>query len=383
MSRAFMDRAVRFKASDDPDEATAQTVDVMVRLIGRSASDPMVKRCADTALRQYAGGGPLWAMRGVNPFAGDRVDRARAVAESVWWYAKHQLRFVHHATQIDVWLNERDQLQLLIEPSVLVRFPFRMEGDCAIYTMLISAMLECLGVGFEIVTAAVDPSQPNIFSHVWPRAVLPNGARIALDASHGRMPGWSVPLDRRYRVQVWDKQGFPIQDSGEQRFNGLHGYTLRRGFGDAASDAADASALNDAFTGNSDSSTQLNLPGGLDLSQTFAPSDYSTQPLATGPAPVAGSTPGYVVPSQNSAQWASFANSLLKSGMTLAEINAIQPGTVVSANGAILRQAPGLPVPVGSPLGSSITAAFGSMSMGTVVLIGGGLLLAVFMFKGK
>ncbi len=366
MSREFMDRAVRFQPSSDPDEATAQTVAIMCDLISRSAADPLVKRCAETAVRQYPNGGPLWAMRGVNPFALDELHQVQATAEAVWWYAKHQLKFVHHAKQIDVWLNERDQLQLLIEPSVLVRFPFQMQGDCAIYTMLILAMLECLGIQHEIVTAAVDPNQPSIFSHVWPRAVLPNGERFALDASHGTFPGWSVPLNRRYRVKVWDANGIETGDAADRRFNGLHGYSLRKGFGDALDDAIAANAAELA-----DSSTTIQLPGGLDPST----GSYSTQPLAVG------STPIYVAPAPASSQWANFAASLAKSGLTLAEINSIQPGTVVSANGAILRQATGLPVPVGST--SSLTGAFGSMSVGTMALIGGGLLLAILAFKGK
>ena len=65
---------------------------------------------------------------------------------------------------------------------------------------------------------------------------------------------------------------------------------------------------------------------------------------------------------------------MAKSGMTLAEINSIQPGTVVSANGAILRQATGLPVPVGT---SSLTTALGAGS-GSLLMYGGLALLAIF-----
>ena len=84
-------------------------------------------------------------------------------------------------------------------------------------------------------------------------------------------------------------------------------------------------------------------------------------------------------PSQsNGAAWANFATALGKAGMTLAEINAIQPGTVVSANGAILRQSTGLAVPVGS----GVTAAFGS-SGSTVLLLGGLAVAAILLFKGK
>src|SRR5271166_4561043 len=71
---------------------------------------------------------------------------------------------------------------------------------------------------------------------------------------------------------------------------------------------------------------------------------------ATPDTTVATSTgalaPGYTIPNQSSAAWANVAAALVKGGMTLAQIQSIQPGTVVSANGAILRQATGLAVPV-------------------------------------
>jgi hypothetical protein len=76
---------------------------------------------------------------------------------------------------------------------------------------------------------------------------------------------------------------------------------------------------------------------------------------------------GYTAPAQNSAQWASFATQLMKSGMTLAEINAIQPGTVVSANGAILRQSTGYAVPAGSAA-STLATSLGTMSSSTLMI---------------
>jgi hypothetical protein len=92
---------------------------------------------------------------------------------------------------------------------------------------------------------------------------------------------------------------------------------------------------------------------------------------------VGGST-GYVAPSQSSAAWANFAATLAKGGMTLAEISTIQPGTVVSANGAIMRQATGYPVG-GNPFGSLSTSLASAPSwlpwaaggLAALLLIGG------------
>ena len=107
-------------------------------------------------------------------------------------------------------------------------------------------------------------------------------------------------------------------------------------------------------------------------------------------APSAASCPGgtgsiaYTAPAgtaaNNSAQWAAFSTALLKSGLTLAEINAIQPGTVVSANGAILRQNPGYAV--GTPSG---TLNLGTGTISTSTLMIGGLLIfgVLLMSMGK
>src|SRR5271166_5916875 len=351
MSRAFMDRAFRIQPSPDPDTATQQTVELMAALIQRSANDPVLKRCVATALKQYSRGGPVWALRGIDPFQAGAQLRRQAACEAIWWYCKHQVKFVHHSKQIDVWLGERDQLQLLIEPAVLVRFPFRMEGDCAIFTMLISAMLECLGIPYEIVTAAVNPQEPSIFSHVWPRSILPDGSRMPLDASHGKFPGWSVPLSHRFRVQVWDADGSPISDAGELRFSGLHGYRVR-GLGDD-NVVSDTGGTIDPSAGNTSISlspiyTTAPAGGSLDLGSVFGSQfglSTSTDPVTGLAVTNVGGSQGYVAPSVNSTQWAAFATALAKGGMTLAQINAIQPGTVVSANGAILRQSTGFAVP--------------------------------------
>lgn len=203
---------------NNPDRATAQTIELMCRMIDQAAGDAVVGEAARDAVRRFRGG-PLYALTGRDPFAS-----AGAIAESVWWWAKHTLRFVHHDGMIRVWFNERDQLQLLIGPDLLLRTN-DWKGDCAIYTMLICAMLRALGVRFEIVTVAANPHEPDIFGHVYPRAVLPDGGRLALDASHGAYPGWQVPREHTLRSQIWDESGNPVPDQAP-RFKGLHAYQV-------------------------------------------------------------------------------------------------------------------------------------------------------------
>jgi len=121
-------------------------------------------------------------------------------------------------------------------------------------------------------------------------------------------------------------------------------------------------------------------PGMIQTSPTSCASvgGTSTPPFFdSSGSPYSG--PVYTAPSQNSAQWATFAAQLAKSGLTLAEINSIQPGTVVSANGAILRQNPGYAVPVGSSL--SLTGG-SSSSILYIAAFGIAALLLASMFKG-
>lgn len=398
MSREFLRRAVRIPASPDPDTTTVQTVQEMVRQIHTSALDPVLQNTAVNAVAGWAGG-PAFGISGRDPFS----DPA-AIAESFFWWAKHNLRFVHHSKQIYALLGERDQLQLLISPDVLVRMK-RMEGDCAIYTMVMCAMLEALGVPFEICTVAVNPFQPSVFSHVFARVVLPDGRRIPLDASHGKYFGWRVPDQDILRSQVWSADGSPAEDVPE--FSGLNGYRVNpnpwwsSGFGSlglgqdetpelTSTDVTDligSSPLD--MTGSNqianslttDSTASLaNVAASIGVSPTLLDSSTTYNP-STGLATTSVSgTQGYVAPTSSStAAWAAFAAQLAKSGMTLAEINSIQPGTVVSANGAILRQAAGLPVPVGSSLTASLGANSSSYLMiGGVVIAG---LVAVSMLK--
>jgi len=219
-------QVTRYQADlHDADIATQQTVDLMCQQIEKAAQDPLLRRAARDAVQRFRGG-PLYAAAGIDP-----TKNPCAIAESIWWWVKHALKFQLHEAMIQVWFNERDQLQLLISPDLLLRMS-KPRGDCAIFTMLECAMLRAWGIPFEILTAAVTPNSPD-YDHVWARAVFPDGRRLNLDASHGSYPGWQVPFEHRNRAQVWDPRGNPIEDAAPQR-RGLHGYR-RRGLGDAVS----------------------------------------------------------------------------------------------------------------------------------------------------
>jgi hypothetical protein len=303
----------------------------MCRLVDGAANEPAVKQAARDAVRRF-GGEP-----------GSVPGTASDLARAVWWFAKYAVRVLPHEQFKALVAAFPEKRQLLLAPEYLLSMG-RPEGDCSAFTMLVCALLKCLGVRYEVVTVAVDPREPEAFTHTYARAVLEDGQRLALDASHGTYPGWEVPASDVSRKQIWGTDGTPIPDSAAVPSR-LHEYR-RRGLGDAASDLTDPT-----FIAATD------------------PIDWSTFGVQPGSSVTA--------PAQSSANWAGFATALAKSGMTLAEINAIQPGTVVGANGQILRQATGLSVPVGG-----VTAALGNSST-TLLLLGGAALFLVFMVMNK
>jgi hypothetical protein len=351
-SSAFRKRAPRVQLSEDPDTATQQTVNEMCRQIHQAAGDHLVQRAARAAVATYKGG-PGWVQR-----AGDlAASNDMRVADSCWWWCKYNLKFKHHGEMFSAWASDlgdpATKLQLLIAPDVLVRMK-RREGDCAIYTMMLCALLEACGVQWQIVTAAVDGLQPSIFSHVFVRA-----AGESLDASHGAYPGWQVPSYDLHRVWVFDSNGRRVSESAGG-FSGLHAYR-RRGLGADESDQVD-------FGGDSYQLPYYPIPsnGG-----TFV--DQSTGQPYGGAA--------YTVPPKGTSEWSSLASILVKGGLDLARINAIQPGTVVSKDGAILRQNPGYAV--GSPtsslnLGGGISPI--TIGLGVVALL---VLMPMFTKGGR
>ncbi len=223
MSQAFLGRPNVYQPSNDPDQAARETIALMTSYIKGSARDSYVQAEARRAVESYPS--PLLAMSGI---AGDdpRLSpeaREQAVAESCWSWAKHNLEFVHHSKLLLAWMGNQDALQLLISPDVIVHAlngsdgearRRARKGDCAVYSPMICSLLEANGLDWELVIAAVDPQQPEIFSHVWPRVVLSDGRRVSLDASHGPYPGWQVPARDIHRLQAFDSSGRAISDQG-------------------------------------------------------------------------------------------------------------------------------------------------------------------------
>ena len=359
----------------NPDVATAQTVEVMCDQIAKASNDRLVQRAARDAVNRFRGG-LLYASAGIDPWKNQC-----AQAESVWWWAKHGLKFQHHDGMIAVYFNERDQLQLLISPDLLLRMG-KPRGDCAIYTMLICAMLRCLGIDSEIVTAAVDPSIPDVFSHVYPRAVLQSGRRLVLDASHGTYPGWEVPAEHTLRKQVWDLSGNPISDQAP-RFKGLHAYAARpdRPILPKRLAMLPGIGLSGYIRGNrglgvirggrnrglGDDITVLNPS--LDPTQVPITNPGGVYPVST---PVQVSGPGF--------NWSGTIGGLLNQWTQIAS-NVIAPRNTITTGpqGTSVNLAAGSSLPAGA---FALPGAVGGIGVGTI-LIGGVVLVALFMALGK
>jgi hypothetical protein len=392
-SPEFWRRAERTAVSPDPDVATAQVVGCMAKLARNSAADPVFREYAVSAVRRFRGG-PLWAAAGINPFDDTVAGRRESViAESAWWWARVFLRFVHHSKMIWERLRERDQWQLLISPDVLVRM-WPMKGDCAVYATVIASMLECWRVPWEFVTVAVRSSdQPLVFSHVYVRAVLPDGRRFALDGSHGAYAGWQVPARDVTRLQVWNCQGQPVPDQGGE-FRGLHYYAMaRRGRGLLGlGDVCDPTSSDyDSYLCGS------GLPGDTGTAPpTTPPSSLPPCPSITLPAGFVGPvncdpttgppnySPAVSTPTATSAvpfNWNATISNLLNQWSAIGgRVVAPQVTYTRGPNGQLIYTAP---AGSASAALSSPLSLFGSTTSGSTLLLFGGGLLVLLLVAGK
>lgn len=341
-------------SSDDPTEATAQTVEYMCQLINDSLADGIVTRACRDA----------WKFSG-------RVDvgtwtPVEVRAECIWWFAKHTIKFVHHQKLLVSWLGAPNELQLLIRPDALLKMR-EPKGDCAVFTTLICAMLDCAGIPWEIVTIACDPRQPGIYSHVYPRVVLPDGRRLVMDASHGKYPGWEVPAEHTTAKQIWNQDGQPVDDEAP-RFSGLHGYRMpgegsgRRGLGDDNGDD-DLTGL-DVSSLDPNAGPTLGTGGGTGISNINCGAGQIFEPISGDcftPSPLPSG-------SSSSVSSAAFGASSLA-----ADLNALFSGGTQLA-----RTALGLPATT-----TTTSTNTNSLLLIGALVVGGIVLVSAFSGKGK
>lgn len=264
----------------------------------------------------------------------------RAAAAAWWWYIKHHVFLREDSDAIAALLNEQDQLELLIAPSVLVRMR-RPEEDCDGFTMLACAGLVMLGIPCAIVTIAAEPENPRRWSHVYAIALLDDGT-LAFDCSHGDYPGWEVPAERQFRRQAWSMAGEPVGAIAGAAGGGLHGYVAARrarGLGQG--------------------------PTGLDLVQYI--------PGLTSPATSAGTS------------WSQVLQALALKGGDIAQqlVAPLRPGEFVqTGQGVRSREVAGaVPDPWASASGS--TSVVASPAFPTWLLVAGGVGLAAMLAMSR
>ena len=174
---------------------TEKTVKRMAQMIRRSMRDPYVASVAREIRAQAA--------------------KTGALVPCLWWWVKLHVHFLHHDKQICAMLGEcrTSNYQMLIEPRALLRLR-SMEGDCAVFTMLVVTLARVLGLQTRIVTVAADARRPGEYTHVYGEVYLPEASLwCPMDASHGTGPGWEVPARDIQRKTEWDLDGNIVRDS--------------------------------------------------------------------------------------------------------------------------------------------------------------------------
>jgi len=207
----------KIQAAADTDTSTRQTIEKMAEYARAGAADPVVKHWSNYAIAKF----------GNAPFRSESLKHCFAD----FFCLKHCVHFVNDEPRL-FQVGEPEALDLLIAPAVLVRMEQPAE-DCDGFAMLTCSLLQIQGIKCYFVTIACDPSDQSRWSHVFAMAELPDGTRLPLDASKGKVPGWMVPRAHIFRWQAWDMDGKPV-DVGPPVKNTLHGYTKRkmRGVGD-------------------------------------------------------------------------------------------------------------------------------------------------------
>ena len=344
----------------DSNRSTAQTVRAMCQLIRDAVDDPKVWACASDCLR-FEG-----FMRAIGLPAPEGAETAAAV----FWWVKHKVKFVLDEDAVLALYGETDQVDFLMSPSVLLRM-HRPAEDCDGQTMLTCVLLCALmgirGVGAEIATVKADRQRPGEWTHVYPRAVLPDGRRLSIDTTNGVGPGWEVPAWDVQEKQIWDLNGNPVEDSAPVVRSRMHGYVGRCGMGCAQRRGmGDDSGISDTVMSSTDALSTFgpdltNTGGYVNPTQVYLPSG-SIAPYSSGS-------------SGSSVNWTQILSGLTNLGTRLGSMALLPSGSSLLPSGAVIS-------PSGAATGLLTSGSVGGISLTSILLIGG-LGLAVLMIAGK
>jgi hypothetical protein len=257
------------------DAGVAQTVDLMRRLIDDATKDPAVNRLAVEILKN----------------SGAPQHDPLAEAEAIYAWVHANIRFVNDP--VDSFGDPKETLR----PARAI-LDLRA-GDCDDFTILMSSLLQNIGLQTHIVTVASDPRDPSQFTHVYPEVDI-DGQWVPVDAAR---PGAAFGLapSRAYRRKEWGSanwadslRGMAMGHVPQRRFS-LAGYAHMRGLrrlplGDETSDltalitAAGTASANDILASNAASQniygTVTTAPGAAAISPYAGYSTLTAEELA-------------------------------------------------------------------------------------------------------
>ncbi len=199
---------------------TAQTIELMRKLIDEAVADPQFVRFA------------IDLVRGVPAY--DDLGEAH----SIYKWVQASIRFTK-----DPVTKEK-----LYPPQELLKI---RAGDCDDISMLMAALLVALGYPARLITLAANPSSPNDFSHVYVEGEIPPGSGfwVPMDAARSDAE-FGVAPPSYSRKRAWSLTDDSYQDLGRsaprRALSGYPRFAPYRGqvfLGDDANDALIAQGM--------------------------------------------------------------------------------------------------------------------------------------------
>jgi hypothetical protein len=173
-------------------DVTRQTVRKMCEHVRNAQSDPLIQQTAHTIANAQTCSDTL---------------------RKLWYWVKAHVKFVTDEQLTWRLFREKDNFELLISPSVLIRMR-QPQGDCDCFTMLVCALCQALGIESRIVTLQCDRRRPGEYTHVFPIAFASDKQTwCSMDASHGTLFGWEVPARDQLHRTEWNLNGRIVSDT--------------------------------------------------------------------------------------------------------------------------------------------------------------------------
>jgi len=141
---------------------TEQTIQHMQRLVTTGKRDPRIRQIASRLIQSC------------------QTKDYRCYAKAIFEYWRSNVKYAYDASGVEYLQAAHKTLAMKI-------------GDCDDFAVGLSATLESIGIRCEFVTLRANPKAPEEYSHVYIRCFLPNGEKVAMDATMKHPFGWEPP----------------------------------------------------------------------------------------------------------------------------------------------------------------------------------------------